>query len=160
MGKNFKRVTGVLAALVLSLVFLVPRLGWAQDSGFGLGIIVGDPNGLSLKAYIGPTVAIDGAVGLGLITGNHLAAHLDFLWEWRVTSWERANLAFYIGVGPKLGIFSDPDVLRVGARVPLGLTFQFTRVPLDLFFEAAPGLWFVDDVDFDLDAAVGLRFWF
>jgi len=160
MHKNVKTLTRLLVALGLSLAFLVPQPASAQDSGFGLGFILGDPNGLSFKGYVGPTAAIDGAVGFGIINDGHLAAHLDFLWEWRLTSWERANLALYVGVGPKIGHFFDREEFRVGARAPVGVTFQFTRVPLDFFLEVAAGLWFIEDIDFDLDAALGLRYWF
>ena len=32
---------------------------WAQDSGLGLGILVGDPTGLSAKLWLGDSSAID-----------------------------------------------------------------------------------------------------
>ena len=152
--------TLLLTALWLAVAMMAPRPASAQDSGFGLGIVLGDPSGLSFKGYVGPTMAIDGAVGYGVINDGHLSAYVDFLWEWQMTSWERADLALYVGVGPKIGQFFHHDELRVGARAPVGVSFQFSRVPLDFFVEVAAGLWFIDHVDFDLDAGLGLRYWF
>ena len=133
----------------------------AQESGFGLGVIVGDPTGLSLKGYAGD-LAIDGAVGFGLIGGNHLAAHVDVLWQPQLASLNRANMLLHFGVGPKFAIWDggDNDGFALGARVPVGLTFAFTRAPVDVFIEASAGLWIISNVDFDLDAAVGARYWF
>jgi hypothetical protein len=148
------------AALIVAMSLSHSHMARAQDSGFGLGIIVGDPTGLSFKGYVGPTAAIEGAVGFGFLRGNHVHAHLDFLWEVPLTSFERANLVLHFGVGPKVGFFDELDRVRVGARAPVGLTFQFTRVPLDVFLEVAAGMWIVDDLDFDLDAAAGVRYWF
>jgi len=150
-------VAGVLALVV---AFPVARSAQAQDSGFGLGLILGDPNGIDFKGYVGPTASLEGAIGFGIIDDGHLHAHLDFLWEFDLTSFDRADMLLHVGVGPKIGLFFDADEFRVGARGPVGLTFQFTNVPLDFFIEVAAGLWFIDDVDFDLDAAVGLRYWF
>jgi hypothetical protein len=160
MRDYMKKLTSVLMVLGVAAALAAPRQASAQDSGFGLGIVVGNPTGLSFKGYIGPTAAIDGGIGYGFINDGHLAAYLDFLWEWRLTSWERAHLALYVGVGPKIGQFFDRDEFRVGARAPVGLAFQFTRVPLDFFVEVAAGLWFIQETDFDLDAGLGLRYWF
>jgi hypothetical protein len=160
VNTRHRTFTSWLLALGLVAALGAPRPAAAQDSGFGLGVVVGDPSGLSFKGYVGPTAAIDGGVGFGLLTGEHFSAYLDFLWEWRLTSWERANLALYVGVGPKLALFFHGDEVRVGARAPVGLAFQFTRVPLDVFVEVAAGLWFIEHTDFDLDAGVGVRYWF
>ncbi len=170
--KHSNTIFRLLLGFVLAVLCMAPLSASAQDSGFGLGVVFGDPTGVAFKAYVGPTTAIDGAVGLGVLGGDHVAAYIDFLWESRLTSWSGANLAWYIGIGPKVGRFShhshhgkhddhsDHDQLNVGARAPLGLTFQLTRVPVDIFVEAAAGLWIVDNARFDLDGGLGARFWF
>jgi hypothetical protein len=55
----------------------------------------------------------------------------------------------------------------LGVRAPLGIAFDFNNVPLDAFVELALVIDFLvddyyggDDVDGDLNAAIGLRYWF
>lgn len=160
MQRSSQSIAVVLATIALSVALFAPANASAQDSGFGLGFILGDPNGLSFKAYVGPSAAIDGAVGFGVIDDSHVAAHLDFLWEWQLASMDWSNLAFTIGVGPKIGHFYHHDSFRVGVRAPFGLALQFNEAPLDCFLEVAPGLWIIDNARFDIDAGLGLRYWF
>lgn len=151
-----------LAALVLgfALLAVAPRQAAAQDSGFGLGLIVGDPTGLSLKGFLSPRIALDGAVGFGILRGFHIEGHADFLWNQPLVQFDRASMALHFGVGPKIGLFTEADELWVGARGPVGLTFGFKKVPMDFFFEIAAGLWIIREPVFDLDAAVGTRYFF
>jgi hypothetical protein len=135
----------------------------AQESReFGLGIIIGDPTGVSGKYLVSPEFAIDGAVGLGLIGGDKLHVHVDFLWQFDIKRWSSAQLDLYLGVGPKLGIKDkrDDTDLRIGARAPFGLAMMFLEAPFDVFVEVAAGLWLVRKPGFDLDVAIGGRYWF
>jgi hypothetical protein len=149
-----------LAAAIILASLLIPlgaSTARAQDSGFGLGIILGDPNGVSGKGWLVSGLALDGAVGFGIIDEGHLAAHVDVLWHMGLKDFSRASMDLYFGVGGKIGAFEDD--FRLGARGPVGLDFLFQR-PVDVFIEIAAGLWIIDDVDFDLDAAAGVRYWF
>lgn len=148
-----------LAACGAVLLALEPDVA-AQDSGLGVGLIVGDPTGLSLKGFLNDRIALDGAIGLGFLGGDHFYAHADFLWNQPLRDFDRARMLLHFGVGPKLGLAFGDDALWVGARAPLGLTFAFGRVPIDVFVEAAAGLWIVPATDFDLDVAGGARWFF
>ena len=135
----------------------------AQDSReFGLGLIIGDPTGLSLKYFVSPEFAVDGAVGLGLLGKEALHAHVDALWHFEIQRWPSAALALYLGVGPKLAIKDkrDDSDLRIGARAPFGLALMFAEAPFDVFVEVAAGLWLIKKPGFDVDVAIGGRFWF
>ena len=135
------------------------------DRGFGLGLIIGDPTGVSMKGFMTPETAIDGAVGFGLLGGEDLHVHADFLWHFEVQRWDSAKLDLYLGVGPELGVHfhdhprDDHNDLRIGARGPFGLSVMFDA-PFDVFLEVAAGLWLIDKVGFHLDAAIGARYWF
>lgn len=150
----------LVLATVLTVSAYLGTDARAQDSGFGLGLIVGDPNGVSLKGYLSDGLTIDGAVGFSLLDGDALAGHADILWEWNITSFDRAVFDWYAGVGPKFAFFFDADTFFLGARGAVGLDFKFTNVPIDVFVEFAPALWLIDDVDFDWDAAAGARYFF
>jgi len=141
----------------------MPAGARASDSGdFGLGLIVGDPTGASAKYFLSSVNAIDGAVGFGFIGGNHISLHADLLWHFPVQQWPQMQLDLYLGVGPRFGIRTkkrDDNVL-IGGRGPIGIALTFRGAPIDIFLEAAAGLWIVEKFGFDLDAAIGARFWF
>lgn len=138
-----------------------------SDRGFGLGLIIGDPTGVTMKGFLTPETAIDGAVGFGLLGGEDLHVHADFLWHFEIKRWDSAALSLYLGVGPELGFHfhdhpngrDDHDDVRIGARAPFGLAMMFDA-PFDVFLEVAAGLWLVEKVGFHLDAAIGGRYWF
>ena len=153
-------ITAVILTAIFAFALMRPSPARAEDGRFGLGVSLGDPTGANFKLGLNDAISLDGTVGLGFIGGNHVAANVDFLWQRELTSLDRAAIDFYFGVGPKIGLFSDPDALNVGTRAPVGLAFVFSEVPVDVFVEVAAGLWIIEAVDFDLDGAVGARYWF
>ena len=160
--------TIVVGVLLGCVVMLAPSEASAQRGGkaggdFGLGLILGDPTGVTGKHVLSASNAIDWAVGFGTINGRHLHVHADYLWEWELYRWPSAAMNLHAGVGPKLGFRdrrNNDDVFLLGARGPVGLNWRFTKAPFDVFIEIAAGLWIVENVDFDLDAAIGGRYWF
>lgn len=161
----------VLAVLSLSvLTSEASAQNGAADRRVGIGGMVGDPMGLTMKFRLARAFAIDLGAGFGGVGGPHFQTHMDFVWAAGLVQWPRAEMLLHFGVGPKLGIWDrdprDPDDqpyddnLWIGARAPVGLTWEFTERRLDVFFEIAPGFWIVQDLWFDLDASAGARFWF
>lgn len=158
---RFKRgLTMLLCALCV--VTASPGESYAQKHGdFGLGVMLGDPTGLNAKLWLGQDFAVDFGVGFSFLGGEHLHIQADFLWHFDIDRFSSGALDLYLGVGPKLGIFTGGgDGVRVGVRAPLGIAFELAKAPFDFFLEVAAGLWLIDDVDFDLDAAIGFRYWF
>lgn len=130
---------------------------------FGLGLIVGHPNGLSLKGYLSPDTAIDGAIGFG-DTFRILHLHADYLWHFAVQRWDAASLQLYLGAGAELeshshpGPRSDTDFF-FGVRAPFGFSLMFSA-PFDVFAELVAGAWFAEEAHLHVDAALGARYWF
>jgi len=147
---------------------------------FGLGLELGEPDGLNGKVFVNPTGAID--FGLGYIYdhyyyGDGFHIYGDYLWHPAVlASSPSLDLPFYVGVGLRLwdfhycvGNVCDYGGSAVGIRVPFGLSFDFKNAPLDIFVQLIPVLDFLggdyymrngDRAHFGLDGSVGLRFWF
>ena len=48
--------------LLISLAAVLPGLLSAQEKDFGVGAILGEPTGVSLKKWLGARTAIDGAL--------------------------------------------------------------------------------------------------
>jgi hypothetical protein len=144
--------------ILLLVVLLAVSAGVGTVSAdIGLGIILGDPTGISL--LIEERIALGAAWSLY----NHFHIHVDV---WILNPGIVENLEWYLGVGGKFKIFTadsikkeTPDDLAVGVRVPVGL--QYYVIPeLELFIEAAPGIQLFPATAFDVDAGLGIRYHF
>ena len=129
----------------------------AQDSGFGAGVIFGEPTGLSLKSWLSSKNAVDAAITWSSID-DFLYLHADFLiHNFDIIDVSDGQLPLYFGIGAKVGFGND---LIFGARIPIGLDYMFSGAPVDIFVELVPGLAIIPGFDFDIDGGIGIRYWF
>lgn len=146
----------VVVATIMVLLALY-SFSCAQDSGFGLGIIIGEPSGISAKLWTDSTRAFDGAVAWSFENDN-LHLHVDYLWHIEYIKVKKGRLPFYVGVGGKLRVVEDET--RVSVRIPLGMNYLFEDVPLDLFLEIVPAMRLIKDTELEIDAGIGIRYFF
>jgi hypothetical protein len=171
-------MSGIRAIICIGVMCASAPIASAQDEQgvdkgtFGIGIIVGEPTGVSAKLYLGgdSNMAVDAAAGSAVVGGG-LQAHADVLWHpWILTDEDSFVLPAYGGVGLRV---LDADRGRtasdfhIGARVVVGLLFDFKTIPIDAFVEVAGVLdWvFSDDDDeagigLDLNGGAGVRYYF
>jgi len=150
------------------LVYLFCNFAEAQDRGFGLGIVAGEPTGISLKNWQGRNTALDGALAWSFAGHDFIQLHGDYLsHNFSLLKVEQGQLPFYYGIGGRIKLTNidnkkdeGNDKTRVGVRIPLGLAYLFEKVTLDLFVEVVPVLDLVPETEFDLNAAIGLRYFF
>lgn len=141
----------------------------AQQEGFGVGIIVGEPTGLSLKGWLNNTRAIDAGLAWSFSENDSLHLHGDYLIHdfnmLRPTDL-KGRVAVFYGIGGRIKFEDGDDAGRnrndtlVGVRIPVGVNYYFPSSPVELFGEFVPVLDFVPDTDFDLNLAIGGRFYF
>ncbi|WP_255233300.1 hypothetical protein [Aliifodinibius salipaludis] len=128
-----------------------------SENNFGLGLILGEPTGLSIKSWNGDQSAFSIGAAWSLSEDEALHLHADF----QLHSWfeniERGRLAFYYGIGGRV-IFTDDA--KIGVRVPLGLNYIFDTLPFDLFVEATPILDFTPNLELAGNGGVGIRYYF
>jgi hypothetical protein len=130
---------------------------------FGAGIIVGEPTGASLKYWLTDVMAIDGAIGWSDQDDSDLYLHADVLWhnfDWLKVP--QGKLPVYLGVGGLVRFRDnyDSDDTDVGIRVPVGISYMFEKVPLDIFAEIGPAIDVTPAVQGDITGGIGVRFWF
>jgi len=144
-------------ALALT-VLLVPGAVWAQQ-GTGLGIIVGEPTGLSLKTWVGGNSALDAGLAWSFVDNGAMHVHGDYLLHnFSVFDLDEGALPLYYGIGVR-AFFQENDT-RVGLRVPLGLAYIFSGSRADIFAELAPLLDLTPETEFNLNGAAGIRYFF
>lgn len=129
------------------------------EDRFGMGLMVGEPIGLTLKYWLNESWAVDGAIAESFHRENGLQLHSDILWhKFGVFDVSEGRLPLYFGAGVR-GKFQDGDD-EFGIRFPIGVTYMFDNRPIDVFFEVAPILTLTPSVRGDFNVVLGARFWF
>lgn len=173
----------VLAALLLAAGTSEARRSrkmggekYVANGKFGLGLELGAPFGLNGKYFLSDDRALN--FGIGALYDNYyddrdgLHLYLDYMFHpFVLTNQPAFQLPFYIGIGGRVwdfddrrDRFADNEGLAFGVRVPIGIAFDFNKVPLDVFVQ----LTFVADLFFGyddrfgphLEGSIGIRYWF
>lgn len=142
-------------AFTILMFFVLISVSNAQGK-FGLGIIVGEPTGLSLKDFVSQSSAIDGAIGWSFYKYGSTHIHADYLQHFYSISPE---VPLYVGIGGRLKFQHGGDELRLGVRIPVGIAYMPPSSSLDLFLETVPMLDLIPSSSFTWNAAAGLRFY-
>ena len=154
MNKSF---SGILI-LTFACLSLAPGYAGAQNEGrTGLGLMIGEPTGISFKHWTSDRNAFDAGFAWSLGQYDSIHLHGDYLWHnfSALGNVEEGELPFYYGVGARVA-FNDKEAV-IGARVPVGISYIFEDAPLDLFLEVAPTLNLIPATDFDINGALGIR---
>lgn len=155
-----------LSAMTAATLFSLPTAAEARTNRkFGAGVILGDPTGLSAKYFLDRRHALDFALNYDL-NDDEFHFHAGYLLHLNSLG---HDLQPYVGIGGRLRVHDhdhhhhhdhDHDDTHLGARVPLGLAWMPGRTPIDIFIEVAPVLNVIPDMDVDVDAGLGVRYWF
>lgn len=140
------------------IILLISSRAAAQESGFGAGVILGEPTGLSFKSWLSSQTAVD--FGLAWSFGHEDSFHLhgDYLiHNFNLFKTKKGKLLFYYGIGGRL---KAQKKNRVGIRIPVGISYLIEKAPLDIFFELAPLLDLAPATEFGLNAGLGIRYYF
>ena len=130
----------------------------AQDSGIGLGIILGQPTGVSFKAWTARNQAFDVAVAWAFDREEAVHVHADYLFHnFRLLRAEKGQFVIYYGIGGRVKAESRT---RFGIRIPIGIGYFFERTPLEIFFELGPIMDLAPSTLFRMSTGVGIRYFF
>jgi hypothetical protein len=147
------------AAMTTNAVSTAPTSDYTGK--LGVGIIVGEPTGASVKYWLNDTMALDGALGWSYRPHSDLYLHSDVLWHnFDLIPVSQGRLPLYFGVGGLVRFRDDNEDNQVGIRAPVGLSYMFDNVPIDIFVEVAPAIDFAPDVRGEVTGGVGIRYWF
>jgi len=160
-GSGVWRAIGSAArsACLVVLALTMPLACQAQHEGFGLGLIVGEPTGISLKQWTGSRTAFAGGIAWSFLDDAALHIHGDYLIHttYHSREWNQRS-PFYYGVGVRLKAGDDDTWL--GVRAPLGVAFFINDAPVDIFLEVAPLMDLMPETKFRINAAIGARYYF
>ena len=130
----------------------------AQDRGFGLGVILGEPSGISGKSWLSKNTALAGAVAWSLEREGALHLHLDHLFhDFDSMPVEQGIMALNYGFGGRIK-FAEKSTVSI--RIPIGLNYLLENAPVDLFMELVPMLDLIPTTEFNLNGGIGVRYFF
>ena len=158
------------AIIALSL-FVAVQVSVAQDRNFGLGVILGEPTGISAKLWTSQVNALDFGLGwsvggdrIGRYNGSYdggsrVHFHMDYLWHSFDVIHSAERLQLYYGVG---GRFNNGGGYgsSLAIRADFGAAWFPTETPIDVFLELVPSVQFTPSTGFGLDAGIGARYYF
>lgn len=144
--------------LIVIFSIFVLSTTFSMDKGFGLGLMFGEPSGLSAKYWVSDTEAFDAGLGYAFFGDNsHFSLHVDYLNHRFDIIESRETLPIYYGFGVRLRT-GDKD--NFGVRGVAGIAYHLREVPIDIFFEIAPVFQLFPETKLKVDASLGGRYYF
>lgn len=143
---------------VLFSFLLLTTTAQAQNE-FGVGVMLGEPSGISAKQWVSRTTAFDAGLAWSFANDTAIQLHADYLHH-RVYLFEsddyEGRIPVYYGLGARLVL---GDESKVGIRFPVGIGKTLRDYPVELFFELVPILDLAPSSNFAINAAIGARYY-
>lgn len=131
-----------------------------QERGFGAGIMLGEPTGLSAKYWLDDKNALDFGLAYSFATKNNsMAIHCDYIFHNYDLIDSDIKIPVYYGFGARLRV-DGTNNNSLGARGVAGLLYHLPKESVDVFFEVAPAFILFPKTAFNLDIAIGIRYFF
>jgi hypothetical protein len=160
---------GYIACVLCTLLAL--QVSVAQEHGFGLGIIIGEPTGISAKLWTSHMNAFDFGLGWsiggdrlgkynGVYDGNRrIHFHMDYLWHAFDAIHSSERFPLYYGIGGRINNGAGYDG-SIAVRGVFGIAWLPHGAPVDVFLELVPSLQLTSATGFGIDAGFGARYFF
>ena len=158
------------AGLTLCLI-LALHVSKAQERKFGLGLIVGEPTGISAKLWTSHTTAFDFGLGWSVggdrigkydgyyNGGSRVHFHMDYLWHAFEAIHSNERFPIYYGIGGRINTGAGYNS-SIAVRGVIGIAWMPRETPIDIFFELVPSLQLTSSAGLAIDAGLGARYFF
>lgn len=133
-------------------------VSFGQNQGFGLGIILGEPTGISAKGWVSGKNAVDVGLAWSFRRKGSFHLHADYLWHFTDVIKSSERFVLYAGLGGRLAVGRGDGI--VGMRLSGGFTWWPRGVPLDIFLEIAPILDLAPATELSANGGIGVRYYF
>ena len=146
--------------VIVLIIFIATNALALERKQFGVGIIAGEPTGITIKSMLDDKSAIDAGVGWETSGDNEFHIYGDYLYHMNdLIKVPHGKLPLYFGGGLRF-IDREKKDDKLGIRIPVGIEYLFKDVSLGAFLELVPVLNLTPDTDFDFEAGIGIRFFF
>ena len=160
----------LLSGMVLGMMMILVNPIIAQDHGFGIGLILGEPTGLSAKLWTSKVNAFDFGIGQSVggdrfyykgyySGGSRVHFHMDYLWHSFNAIRSTEKFPLFYGIGGRFNSGGGYDG-SFGIRGVFGIAWFPRSTPIDVFVELVPVFQLTPSTGFGIDAGLGIRFFF
>ena len=152
------RALKVKVLISLILLLYLARIAEAAEGNrksgtLGLGVVLGDPTGISGKVWVGGNRAVDGLIAWSLRDFLFIQSHYLFHFRGAV---ENEEFVFYAGPGGFVRAGQGRD--RMGVSGNFGIAYTVRQ--FEIFLELAPKVSIIPDTDGDLTGGLGFHYFF
>jgi hypothetical protein len=131
---------------------------FSQEKDLGIGLMFGEPSGISAKYWLSETQAFDAGLGYAFFGNNsHFSLHVDYLYHRYDIIQTKEVVPVYYGFGVRLRT-GDED--SFGVRGVGGIAFHVQEIPIDVFLEFVPVFQLLPETKLKFDASIGCRYYF
>jgi hypothetical protein len=134
-------------------------------STWGLGLMIGDPSGVSARKWLSKERALD--FGLAYSFNEYVVLMADYKWifrDWIEDEFDTDHFHPTIGVGMSLSALdqsvTEEDSFYLGVRIPLGVEWVIPDTRVGVFIELTPLLQIVSSTEVDIMGTLGARYYF
>jgi hypothetical protein len=154
----FSRMKKIFPVLAIVLSAAGSGAAFAPENGFGVGIVLGSPSGLSGSLPMGETNAINAVIGYDAVGHANLHLQADYVWiRNEILPVESGRVSLYYGPGA-FAVISGHAAL--GVRAVVGVDYWFQEAPVQLFLELGPGINVLPNTAPAASAGLGARYYF
>lgn len=156
------------SSLIAGLVLFSCVAGFGAASAAGgrpvggtweLGVILGEPTGLSAKYWMSEVTALDFGAAWSFQENGNFHLHVDYLYHnYNIFKVEQGSLPLYFGIGGRVRF--DENDTRLGLRLVLGAEYLVEEYPMSVFFEVAPIVDLAPETEASLNGGLGIRYVF
>jgi hypothetical protein len=132
---------------------------WAAPPSrqLGVGVVIGDPFGPTLKYWFDQTHAFD--VGAGFEDDFSIFADYDWqAWHGKIQN-TPGDFGGYVGLGARFKDVDNGDN-HFGLRTVAGIDYFFEKIPVEIYGELVPVFDVAPKADAEVDGGIGLRVYF
>ena len=142
--------------VLMALALLVPDWAAAQHTRLAVGVIVGEPTGVSGKLWLSHAGAVDAAAAWSFVNQGAVHLHADYLLHNHdLIKVESGTAAVYYGLGGRLKFGTQTSV---GVRIPVGIEYLLAEIPVGVFAELGPVLDLAPSTKLRFNGAIGARY--
>ncbi len=145
--------------LIITIVIFFTISLSAKEIKYSLGVIIGEPTGISALADLPGDKDLDLAVAWSLGDKTKFIISSDYLWNKpKLLEIDKVKLDVYYGVGARVQFASSQSYL--GPRVPIGIKYLFEKAKIEAFSEAAMIFNVIPSTSVDFNIGIGARYFF
>ncbi len=129
-----------------------------ERGNVGLGIILGEPTGISGKVWLNEFEAFDAGLAYSFFGESSFSLHADYLYHDLDMIIDDVEIPVYYGFGFRYRALEGDA--GFGARGVMGVLWYDPKLPIDVFFEIVPVFELFPATSINLDLAIGGRYYF